>query len=102
MEPGAIVECLPKLWGCGAREIHIRPACPPLMFPCRFALSTRSIEELAGKEIVKPPARRKLKVSDVVIFVLAIAVIILAWPKIYKPDLIKRLRSSGEKISVAV
>ncbi|MDD5136352.1 MAG: amidophosphoribosyltransferase, partial [Candidatus Omnitrophica bacterium] len=21
-----------KLWGCGATEVHIRPACPPLMF----------------------------------------------------------------------
>jgi amidophosphoribosyltransferase len=23
-----------KLWDNGAREIHVRPACPPLMFPC--------------------------------------------------------------------
>ena len=32
-----------KLWEAGAREVHVRPACPPLMFPCRFNLSTRSI-----------------------------------------------------------
>jgi amidophosphoribosyltransferase len=41
-----------KLWECGAKEVHIRPACPPLMFPCRFALSTRSIEELAARKAI--------------------------------------------------
>ncbi len=41
-----------KLWDCGAREVHIRPACPPLMFPCRFNLSTRSIEELAARKAI--------------------------------------------------
>jgi amidophosphoribosyltransferase len=42
-----------KLWECGAKEVHIRPACPPLMFPCRFALSTRSIEELAARRAIR-------------------------------------------------
>jgi amidophosphoribosyltransferase len=41
-----------KLWDCGAKEVHIRPACPPLMFPCRFNLSTRSIDELAARRAV--------------------------------------------------
>ena len=41
-----------KLWECGAKEVHIRPACPPLMFPCRFALSTRSTEELAARKAI--------------------------------------------------
>jgi amidophosphoribosyltransferase len=41
-----------KLKECGAREVHIRPACPPLMFPCRFALSTRSIDELAARKAI--------------------------------------------------
>jgi len=41
-----------KLLECGAKEVHIRPACPPLMFPCRFALSTRSIEELAARRAI--------------------------------------------------
>ncbi len=41
-----------KLLECGAKEVHIRPACPPLMFPCRFALSTRSIEELAARKAI--------------------------------------------------
>jgi amidophosphoribosyltransferase len=43
---------LKKLWECGAKEVHIRPACPPLMFPCRFALSTRSTEELAARKAI--------------------------------------------------
>ncbi len=42
-----------KLWECGAKEVHIRPACPPLMFPCRFALSTRSKEELAARKAIR-------------------------------------------------
>lgn len=42
-----------KLWDNGAREVHVRPACPPLMFPCRFNLSTRSIEELAARRAIR-------------------------------------------------
>jgi len=42
-----------KLWDCGAKEIHVRPACPPLMFPCKFNLSTRSIHELAARRAIR-------------------------------------------------
>lgn len=42
-----------KLWDSGAKEIHVRPACPVLMFPCRFCLSTRSIHELAARRAIK-------------------------------------------------
>ena len=42
-----------KLMECGAREVHVRPACPPLMFPCRFALSTRSVDELAARRAIR-------------------------------------------------
>ncbi|MBN1688243.1 MAG: amidophosphoribosyltransferase [Candidatus Omnitrophica bacterium] len=42
-----------KLWEAGAKEIHVRPACPPLMFPCRFCLSTRSIDELAARRAIR-------------------------------------------------
>ncbi|MFC1590716.1 amidophosphoribosyltransferase [Candidatus Omnitrophota bacterium] len=42
-----------KLWDCGAKEVHARPACPPLMFPCRFCLSTKSIQELAARRAIK-------------------------------------------------
>jgi amidophosphoribosyltransferase len=42
-----------KLWEGGAKEIHVRPACPPLMFPCRFNLSTRDIDELAARRAIR-------------------------------------------------
>jgi amidophosphoribosyltransferase len=42
-----------KLWENGAKEIHVRPACPPLMFPCRFNISTRSLDELAARRAIK-------------------------------------------------
>ena len=41
-----------KLWEGGAKEVHVRPACPPLMFPCRFALSTRTTGELAARKAI--------------------------------------------------
>jgi len=42
-----------KLWDNGAKEIHIRPACPPLLFPCKFGSSTRSISELAARRAIR-------------------------------------------------
>ncbi len=42
-----------KLWDGGAKEIHVRPACPPLMFPCIFNLSTRSVAELAARRAIR-------------------------------------------------
>ncbi|MBU2228496.1 MAG: amidophosphoribosyltransferase [Proteobacteria bacterium] len=42
-----------KLWDNGAKELHIRPACPPLMFPCRYASSTRSVAELAAHRAIR-------------------------------------------------
>ncbi|MFH1553172.1 MAG: amidophosphoribosyltransferase [Candidatus Omnitrophota bacterium] len=42
-----------KLWENGAKEIHVRPACPPLMFPCKFCLSTRSINELSARKAIR-------------------------------------------------
>ena len=42
-----------KLMDNGAKEVHVRPACPPLMFPCRFNISTRSIHELVARRAIK-------------------------------------------------
>ncbi|MHC4457371.1 MAG: amidophosphoribosyltransferase [Planctomycetota bacterium] len=50
-----------KLWNCGAKQVHIRPACPPLMFPCRFNLSTRSIYELAARRAIRSLEGRDLE-----------------------------------------
>lgn len=41
-----------KLWDNGAKEIHVRPACPPLMFPCQYTSSTRTTGELAGRKAI--------------------------------------------------
>jgi len=37
----------------GAKEVHVRIACPPLMYPCDYGISTRSYEELAAREYLK-------------------------------------------------
>ncbi len=42
-----------KLKNAGAKEIHVRPACPPLMFPCIYNLSTRSIHELISRKAIR-------------------------------------------------
>jgi amidophosphoribosyltransferase len=39
--------------GAGAKEVHVRIACPPLMYPCDFGISTRSYEELAARQYFK-------------------------------------------------
>jgi amidophosphoribosyltransferase len=50
-----------KLKECGIREIHFRIACPPLMFPCKFNYSTRSLSELAARRAIKAIERKELK-----------------------------------------
>ena len=37
----------------GAAEVHVRVACPPLMYPCAFGISTRSAEELIARDYYK-------------------------------------------------
>ncbi|UCG79715.1 MAG: hypothetical protein JSV60_06945, partial [Desulfobacterales bacterium] len=37
----------------GAQEVHVRIACPPLMYPCDFGISTRTYEELAARRHFK-------------------------------------------------
>jgi amidophosphoribosyltransferase len=41
-----------KLWNNGAKEVHIRPACPPLMYPCKFNISTRTEDELIARRAI--------------------------------------------------
>ncbi len=50
-----------KLWEAGAKEVHVRPACPPLMFPCKFNFSTRSIDELAARRAIHSLEGRELE-----------------------------------------
>jgi len=42
-----------KLWQAGAKEVHIRVACPPLMYPCIYSLSTRTRGELAARRAIR-------------------------------------------------
>ncbi len=41
------------LKAAGAKEVHVRIACPPLMYPCSFGISTRSYDELAARHFFK-------------------------------------------------
>jgi amidophosphoribosyltransferase len=36
----------------GAREVHVRVACPPLMYPCDFGISTRTYDELLARRFL--------------------------------------------------
>jgi amidophosphoribosyltransferase len=46
-------QAIQKLWQNGAKEVHVRIACSPLMFPCRYSLSTRTKKELAARRAIK-------------------------------------------------
>lgn len=52
---------LVKLWDAGAKEIHVRPACPALMYPCKFLYSTRQLDELFARRILKNMFGKHLK-----------------------------------------
>jgi len=54
-------QAIQKLWKHGARQIHARIACPPLMFPCRYCLSTRTKKELAARRAIRKILGRKEK-----------------------------------------
>jgi amidophosphoribosyltransferase len=49
-----------KMLAHGAKEVHLRIACPPLMFPCIYNQSTRSTKELAARRAI-----RSLEGSDI-------------------------------------
>ncbi len=39
-------DTIQRLYDCGAREVHMRPACPPLLFGCKFLNFSRSRSEM--------------------------------------------------------
>jgi len=43
------------LYDCGALEVHMRPACPTLIYPCEFLnfSTSRSTLDLAGRKAIK-------------------------------------------------
>jgi amidophosphoribosyltransferase len=44
-----------RLYDCGAKEVHMRPACPPLVYGCKFLNFSRSKSELdlAGRRAIR-------------------------------------------------
>jgi amidophosphoribosyltransferase len=48
-------DVIQRLFDYGAREVHMRPACPPLVFGCKFLNFSRSRSELdlAGRTAIK-------------------------------------------------
>ena len=52
---------LVKLWDAGAKELHVRPACPALMYPCKFLYSTRELDELFARRILKQMFGKHIK-----------------------------------------
>ncbi|MBN1587849.1 MAG: amidophosphoribosyltransferase [Candidatus Omnitrophica bacterium] len=39
-------DTIQRMYDCGVREVHMRPACPPLVFGCKFLNFSRSRSEL--------------------------------------------------------
>jgi amidophosphoribosyltransferase len=48
-------DTIQRLYDCGASEVHMRPACPPLIYGCKFLNFSRSKSEfdLAGRKAIK-------------------------------------------------
>jgi len=42
-----------KFWQNGAREVHVRVASPPLMFPCIYTSATRTTSELITRRAIR-------------------------------------------------
>jgi len=61
----------------GAKEVHLRIACPPLIYPCQYNLSTRTREELIAnrcsiEEIRKMIGATTLRYNSIDAFIRAI------------------------------
>ena len=79
-----------------------------VIFSWVFDITPEGIKKTDSSEVseiigtVKTPARRILSASNIIIVGLIIVVAILAYPKIFKRGTLEKLRSSGDRISVAV
>ena len=63
---------------------------------------TESIETIRKKKVQTVPVKRRIKASDIIIAAMALVIIILLYPKIFKRNTLEKLRLSGERIVVAV
>lgn len=48
-------DTIQRLYDCGAKEVHMRPACPPLVYACKFLnfSQSRSELDLAGRKAIQ-------------------------------------------------
>jgi len=48
-------DTIQRLYECGAKEVHMRPACPPLVYSCKFLnfSQSRSELDLAGRKAIQ-------------------------------------------------
>ncbi len=48
-------ETIQRMYDCGAKEVHMRPACPPLIHGCKFLNFSRSksVFDLAGRRAIR-------------------------------------------------
>ena len=58
-------DTIQRLFDYGAREVHMRPACPPLVFGCKFLNFSRSRSELdlAARRAIKELEGRTTRTS---------------------------------------
>ena len=54
-------DTIQRLYDCGAKEVHMRPACPPLVYGCKFLNFSRSKSEL---DLAARKAIRQLEGRD--------------------------------------
>ncbi len=50
------------LYDCGAREVHVRPACPPIMYGCKYLNFSRATSDM---ELIARQVIRDLEGKDV-------------------------------------
>jgi amidophosphoribosyltransferase len=61
-----IREKVKELKKAGAKEVHVRVACPPLMYPCRFGISTRNYDELIARRMPVEDICRHIEADSLV------------------------------------
>ena len=73
-------------------------------FTSQGILKTESIEEIKSKgtETITQPAKKRLRVSDLIIAALMIIVVILTFPNLFNRNSLENLRSPDGRISVAI
>jgi len=61
-----LTDTIQRLYDAGALEVHMRPACPPLLFGCKFLnfSRNRTVMDLAARRAVKELGGRNANLTD--------------------------------------